>query len=47
MSVADTMQQQADEFRARYQAVKDQISQVIVGHDEILHGVLTLSLIHI
>ena len=41
MSVADTMQQQADEFRARYQAVKDQISQVIVGHDEILHGVLT------
>lgn len=41
MSVADTMQQQADEFRERYQAVKDQISQVIVGHDEILHGVLT------
>ncbi len=41
MSVADTMQQQADEFRARYQAVKDQISRVIVGHDEILHGVLT------
>tara|TARA_B100001123_G_scaffold420573_1_gene527100 strand:- start:787 stop:1800 length:1014 start_codon:yes stop_codon:yes gene_type:complete len=35
------MQQQADEFRARYQAVKDQISRVIVGHDEILHGVLT------
>ncbi|MBB74768.1 MAG: AAA family ATPase [Planctomycetaceae bacterium] len=41
MSVADTMQQQADEFRERYHAVKDQISQVIVGHDEILHGVLT------
>ena len=41
MSVADTMQQQADEFRARYQAVKDEISRVIVGHDEILHGVLT------
>ena len=41
MSVADTMQQQADEIRARYQAVKDQISRVIVGHDEILHGVLT------
>ena len=41
MSVADTMQQQADEFRERYQMVKDQISQVIVGHDEILHGVLT------
>jgi len=35
------MQQQADEFRARYNAVKDEIGRVIVGHDEIVHGVLT------
>ncbi|MEW4452834.1 MoxR family ATPase [Bremerella sp. JC817] len=41
MSVAESMQQQADEFRSRYHAVKDQIQKVIVGHDDIVHGVLT------
>ena len=41
MSVAESMQQQADEFRNRYTAVKDQIQRVIVGHDDIVHGVLT------
>ncbi|GAA4435371.1 MoxR family ATPase [Bremerella cremea] len=41
MSVAESMQQQADEFRNRYHAVKDQIQKVIVGHDDIVHGVLT------
>ena len=35
------MQQQAEEFRRRYAAVKDQIQRVIVGHDEVVHGVLT------
>ncbi|WP_197443415.1 AAA family ATPase [Lignipirellula cremea] len=35
------MQQQADEFRDRYTAVKNEIGRVIVGHDEIVHGVLT------
>jgi MoxR-like ATPase len=35
------MQQQAEEFRTRYTAVRDQIGKVIVGHDEIVHGVLT------
>jgi MoxR-like ATPase len=35
------MQQQAEEFRGRYAAVRDQIGRVIVGHDDVVHGVLT------
>src|SRR3954468_22262150 len=41
MSLAESMQQQADEFRRRYAAVREQIGRVIVGHDEVVHGVLT------
>ena len=41
MSLAETMQQQARDFADRYQAVKLEVSRVIVGHDEIVHGVLT------
>lgn len=41
MSVAESMQQQAEEFRSRYTAVKEQVQRVIVGHDDIVHGVLT------
>ena len=33
--------EKADQFRQRYQTVKDEIGKVIVGHDEIVHGVLT------
>ncbi len=33
--------EKADQFRQRYQIVKDEIGKVIVGHDEIVHGVLT------
>ncbi len=40
MSNAESIQQQAEEFRERYQAVRDQIGRVIVGHDDIVHGVL-------
>ena len=40
-NVAEQMQQQAEEFRNRYQTVRDEIGKVIVGHDEIVHGVLT------
>ncbi len=40
-NVAEKMQQQAEEFRTRYKAVRDEIGKVIVGHDEIVHGVLT------
>lgn len=41
MSGGDTLQDQAQEFRRRYQAVFDQIRRVIVGHEEIVRGVLT------
>jgi MoxR-like ATPase len=35
------MQQQAEEFRRRYAAVKEQVGRVIVGHEDVVHGVLT------
>ena len=41
MSIAETMEQRAEEFVERYAAVREQIGRVIVGHDEIVHGVLT------
>lgn len=41
MTTAESLEQRAEEFRNRYQAVKDEIGRVIVGHDEIVHGVLT------
>jgi len=41
MSLGETMQQRAEEFVRRYQAVREEIGRVIVGHDEIVHGVLT------
>src|SRR6476661_2418809 len=41
MSLAETMQAKAEEFVRRYNAVREQIGRVIVGHDEIVHGILT------
>ncbi len=41
MSVGEKMQQQAAAFCDRYNALRQQIGRVIVGHDEIVHGVLT------
>jgi MoxR-like ATPase len=41
MSVGDEMQQQAKEFQDRYNSLREQIGRVIVGHDDIVHGVLT------
>ncbi len=35
------IQAQADAFRRDYQAVRDEIAKVIVGHDEVIDGVLT------
>ena len=40
-NVAESMQQQAQEFRERFASVREQIGRVIVGHDEIVNGVLT------
>ncbi len=41
MSIAETMERRTREFVDRYTAVQQQIGRVIVGHDEIVHGVLT------
>src|SRR5712671_3818684 len=41
IAAADTMEVRADEFREVYGRVKAEIAKVIVGHDEIVHGVLT------
>jgi MoxR-like ATPase len=41
MSIGEEMQKRAEQFRARYTAVREQIGRVIVGHDDIVHGVLT------
>lgn len=41
MSLAETIQRDAEEFSNRYTALREQIGKVIVGHDEIVHGVLT------
>src|SRR5262245_59601847 len=41
MSLAETMQQRAEEFGRRYRAVREEIGRVIVGHDDIVHGVQT------
>jgi len=41
MSIGASIEQQAQEFAVRYQAVREQLGRVIVGHGDILHGVLT------
>ena len=41
MSMADSMQKRAEQFVARYGAVREEISRVIGGHHEIVHGILT------
>ena len=45
MSENAAIEHQAEKFRERYGDVKKQIGRVIVGHDEIVHGVLTCMLI--
>ncbi|MCA9100533.1 MAG: MoxR family ATPase [Planctomycetales bacterium] len=41
MTDNQTMEQRAERFAERYRAVHDQISRAIVGHDDVIHGVLT------
>ena len=41
MSHADAVRDQLDQFRADFQRLRREIAKVIVGHDEIVHGVLT------
>ena len=41
MAQADSIEKRAAEFAERYKAVYQQLARVIVGHGDILHGVLT------
>src|SRR3954469_19199632 len=41
MSLAESIEKRAAEFSERYKAVFKQLSRVIVGHNDIVHGVLT------
>src|SRR5216683_7389409 len=41
MNIDSSMQQRADEFRKAYGRVHREIGKVIVGHSDIVHGVLT------
>jgi MoxR-like ATPase len=41
MSMAETMQKRAEQFISRYGAVREELGRVIVGHHDIVHGILT------
>ena len=41
MSLADSIEERAEKFAERYKAVYSEIGKVIVGHSDIVHGVLT------
>src|SRR3982751_940308 len=41
MSLAESIEKRAGEFSERYKAVFKQLNRVIVGHNDIVHGVLT------
>src|SRR6186713_2201477 len=41
MTIAESIEKRAAEFADRYKAVQKQLGRVIVGHDDIVHGVLT------
>ncbi len=41
MAAADSIEKRAAEFATRYKAVYEQLGRVIVGHSDIVHGVLT------
>jgi MoxR-like ATPase len=41
MSSVESIEKRAAQFAERYKAVQKQLGRVIVGHDEIVHGILT------
>jgi len=41
MSIGESMERQSAEFLTRYAAVREQVARVIVGHEEVVDGVLT------
>ena len=45
MTNESTFEHQAEDFRQKYKRIKAEIGKVIVGHDEVVHGVLTCLMI--
>src|SRR5688572_11609780 len=41
MSLSESIEKRAAQFAERYKAVQKQLGRVIVGHNDIVHGVLT------
>src|SRR2546421_10370387 len=41
MSSAESMHQRSNQFRQAYAKIQQEIGKVIVGHSEIVHGILT------
>src|SRR5215203_7374962 len=41
MSLAESIEKRAAQFAERYQSVYKQLGRVIVGHSDIVHGILT------
>ena len=41
MSIGESFEQRAAQFTERYKTVNQQINRVIVGHNDIVHGILT------
>src|SRR6186713_2562739 len=41
MTIAESIEKRAAEFADRYKAVQKQLGRVIVGHHDIVHGILT------
>ncbi len=41
MSIGESMERRAEEFVGRYRTVRQEIGRVIVGHEDIVHGILT------
>ena len=41
MSIGESIEKQAQEFSTRYKSVREQLHRVIVGHEEIVDGILT------
>ena len=45
MASGNNFEQQAEQFREKYNKIRTEVGKVIVGHDEIVHGVLTCLMI--
>src|SRR5215218_6305373 len=41
MNLAESIERRAEQFVSRYGAVREELGRVIVGHHEIVHGILT------